>query len=173
MKRAGVEGVAFMKLLVRGCIKSGRMMSTWKDAKIILLHKKVDRGKIGNWRPISIMNCMYRIFTCLMVRAIQDINTKVRVFSDSQKGFIKKTNGYSEHGIILNELMHDVNRTCKSLIVTAIDFTNTFGSVRYELIMSVMRQLNLPEWTQKIVANMYEGATSVIEMKAKRTEKTA
>jgi hypothetical protein len=34
-----------------------------------------------------------------------------------------------------------------------------------------MRQRNLPEWTQKIVASMYEGATSVIEMKAKRTEK--
>jgi hypothetical protein len=39
--------------------------------------------------------------------------------------------------------------------------------------MSVMKQRNLPEWTQKIVASMYEGATSVIEMKTKRTEKIA
>jgi hypothetical protein len=39
--------------------------------------------------------------------------------------------------------------------------------------MSVMRQRNLPEWTQKIVASMYEEATSVIEMKTKRMEKIA
>jgi hypothetical protein len=173
MKRAGAEGVAFMKLLVPGCIKSGRVMSTWKDAKTILLHKKGDREQIGNWRPISITNCMYRIFTCLIARTIQDVNTKVHVFLDSQKGFIKKTNGCSEHGIILNELMHDVNQTRKSLIVTAIDFTNAFDSVLHELIMSVMRQRNLLEWTQKIITNMYEGTTSVIEMKTKRTEKIA
>jgi hypothetical protein len=30
MKGSGAERVAFMKLLVRGCIKSGRVMSTWK-----------------------------------------------------------------------------------------------------------------------------------------------
>jgi hypothetical protein len=69
--------------------------------------------------------------------------------------------------------MHDANRTRKSLIVTAIDFTNAFGSVPHELIMSAMKQRNLPEWTQKIVASTYEEATSVIEMKAKRTEKIA
>jgi hypothetical protein len=109
MKGVGAEGVAFMKLLVRGYIKSGRVMSTWKEAKTILLHKKGDRKEIENWRPISITNCMYRIFTCLMTRAIQDVNTMVEIFSDSQKGFIKKTNWCSEHGIILNELMHDVN----------------------------------------------------------------
>jgi hypothetical protein len=108
-----------------------------------------------------------------MMRAIQDVNTKVEVLTNSQKGFIKKTNGCNEQGIILNELMHDANRTCKSLIVTAIDFTNAFDSVPDELIMSVMKQRNLPKWTQKIVASMYEGATSVIEMKAKRTEKIA
>jgi hypothetical protein len=109
MKSAEAEGIAFMKLLVRGCIKSDRVMSTWKDAKTILLHKKGDREQIGNWRPISITNCMYRLFPCLIVRAIQDVNTRVHVFSDSQKGFIKKTNWCSEYGIILDELTHGTN----------------------------------------------------------------
>jgi hypothetical protein len=63
IKGAGAEGVAFIKLLVRKCIKSGGVMSTWKEAKTLLLHKKKNREEIGDWRPISITNCMYRIFT--------------------------------------------------------------------------------------------------------------
>jgi hypothetical protein len=129
MKGAGAEGVKFMKNIISASLRCGRVISTWKEARTILIHKKGNREDIGNWRPISITNCMYRIFTCLMVRTIQRINSKVHIFSDCQKGFIKKTNGCSEHGIILNELFHNANRNRESLIVTAIDFTNAFGSV--------------------------------------------
>jgi hypothetical protein len=40
MKGAGRERVKFMKLLVRACIQSGKVINTWKEAKTILLHKK-------------------------------------------------------------------------------------------------------------------------------------
>jgi hypothetical protein len=74
-----------------------------------------------------------------MEREIQKINAKVHIFSNSQKGFIKKTNGYSEHGMILNELLHNAHWNRENLVVTAIDFTNTFGSVPHDLIISTMK----------------------------------
>jgi hypothetical protein len=130
-------------------------MTSWKEARTILLHKKGDREAIRNWRPNSITYCAYRIFTCLLARAFQDINAKYGVFTDPQKGFIKKTNGCSEHGIMLNELFLDARRRHKGLVITTIDFTDAFGSVQHELIMSKMRQRNFPEWTQSIVSDMY------------------
>jgi hypothetical protein len=173
MKGAGAEGIKFMKHLIRACIRGGKVINSWKEARTILLHKKGDPDDVENWRPISITNCIYRIFTCLLARSIQNINSKVEIFSDSQKGFIKKTNGCSEHGIILNELFHNANRNREGLVVTAIDFTNAFGSVPHELIMSTMKQRNFPSWMQKIVLNMYQGASSMIKMKGTRTEKIA
>jgi hypothetical protein len=89
------------------------------------------------------------------------------------KWFIINTNGCSEHGMILSELLHNANRSHESLIVRAIDFTNAFGSVPHELIMSVMRQRRFPEWSQRIVASIYRGATSVIEVNGVRSEKIA
>jgi hypothetical protein len=61
-----------------------------------------------------------------MARATQATNSKAHIYSDNQKGFIKKTNGCREHGIILNERLHDANRNKQSLVATAIDFTNAF-----------------------------------------------
>jgi uncharacterized C2H2 Zn-finger protein len=171
IKAAGKEGVRFVKNLITASIRCGRVMTKWKEARTILLYKKGDRNVITNWRPISITNCIYRIFTCLMARSFQEMNRKYQVYTDSQKGFIKKTNGCSEHGIMLNELIHDARRKGKDLVVTAIDFTNAFGSVPHEMIISTMRQRNFPGWIVEIVRDMYVGATSVIELKGNRTER--
>jgi hypothetical protein len=81
----------------------------------------------------------------LLARAFQDINSRVGIFSDSQKGFIKTTNGCSEHGIVSNEPVHNANRMRDTLVVTAIDLANAFGSVPHEFIMSTMKQGNFPE----------------------------
>jgi hypothetical protein len=51
---------------------------------------------------------------------------------------------------MLNELLHDANREREDLIVTAIDFTNAFGSVPHELIVSTMKQRNLPDGCKKL-----------------------
>jgi hypothetical protein len=135
-KRGSVE---FMKHIIKASIRCGRVMTSWKEARTILLHKRGDREVIGSWLPISITNCAYLIFTCLLARAFQDINARYGIFTDPLNGFIKKTNGCSEHGIMLNELFLDARRSHKGLVMTTIDFTNAFGSVLHELIMLTMR----------------------------------
>jgi hypothetical protein len=132
VKKAGPGGVTFMKSLVKARIQSGRVINTWKEAKSILPSKKGDQHEIRNWRAISIPNCMSRIFTCFMARTFQFIKSEAYIFSNSQTGFIKKTNACSEHGIILNELLYNAKRNSESLVVTAIDFTNAFRQFRIE-----------------------------------------
>jgi hypothetical protein len=173
LKAASKEGIRFMRNIIQGCLSFGKIMTSWKVAKTILIYKKGDKTDPHNWRPISITNCLYRTFTCLMARCFQQINGTYHLYSDHQKGFIKKTNGCTEHGIILNELFHDANRHHKDLVVTAIDFTNAFGSVPHDLILSTMEQRNFPEWTRKIVKDMYTGASSFIELRGSKSDPIA
>jgi hypothetical protein len=74
---------------------------------------------------------------------------------------------------MLNELFLDSRRRHKSLMMTTIDFTNAFGSVPHELIMSTVRQRNFLEWTQSIVRDMDTAATSIIELKGNRSDPIA
>jgi hypothetical protein len=106
-----------------------------------------------------------------MTKTFQEINSTTKIFSDKQEGFIQKTNGCSEHGILLNELLYDAHRNRSNLVVTAIDCTNAFGSVPHELIMSTMKQRNCPSWTRNIIIDLYKGATSVIERRGTRSER--
>jgi hypothetical protein len=145
-------------------MQTGKTLDLWKEARTILLYKKGERDKIQNWRPISITNCIYHIFICLMARAWQAVNSNLHFFADSQNSFIQKTSGCSEHGIIFNELLHIANRNNEALIVTTIDFTRAFGSVPQELVMTTMQQRDFPEWTRRIVGDMYYSASSRIEI---------
>jgi hypothetical protein len=71
---------------------------------------------------------------------------------------------------MLNELYHDANRKGKNLVITTIDFSNAFGSIPHELIMSTMKQRNFPEWMQAVVKDMYTDASSVIEVSGTRSD---
>jgi hypothetical protein len=87
------------------------------------------------------------------------------------KRFHPGTNGCSQHGIPLNERLYEAHRNRTNLVGTAIDFTNAFGSVPHELIMSTMEQRNFPSWMRDIVADLYKGASSVIEKRGTRSGK--
>jgi hypothetical protein len=82
-KAVGKAGVQFLKDIISAAIRCGRVMGSWKEARTILLFKKGDQKEPSNWRPITITNCIYRIFTCLMARAVAKMNEEFHVYSDS------------------------------------------------------------------------------------------
>jgi hypothetical protein len=169
MKARGAEAVKFMRYIIKATIRCDRVMDSRKDARMVLMCKKGDREDLKNWRPITITNSIYWTCMCLMVRAFQQMNLQYGIYIDAQKRFIEKTNGCSEHSILLNELFQDAKRKNNDLIVTEIDFSNAFGSVSHDLIMSTLKQLNFSIWVRVIIKDMYNKSKSTIEERGKQT----
>ena len=67
------------------CMRKGQLTEPFKSAIIKLIPKKGDCSKIGNWRPISLLSCTYKILS----RALNNRLKKVRdkLLSRAQKGF--------------------------------------------------------------------------------------
>jgi len=70
------------------CIANGALTHTFRTAKIRIIPKKGDTTKIGNWRPISLLSCLYKVIS----RALNNRFKKTRDFtmSRAQKGFTSK-----------------------------------------------------------------------------------
>jgi hypothetical protein len=79
------------------------------------------------------------------------------ILSDRQKGCIKKMNGGSELGMILDELLRNANRNKKGLVTKAVDLPTCF--------FSQVGRRRFPDICQ--------GESSVFEMKRNRSEKIA
>jgi hypothetical protein len=67
------------------CTDNGVLTDKFRTASIRLIPKKGDTGNIKNWRPISLLNCLYKVIS----RAINNRLKKIshRILSRSQKGF--------------------------------------------------------------------------------------
>ena len=67
------------------CVVKGRLTVSFNTGLLRLIPKKGDTSKITNWRPISLLSCMYKVLS----RALNTRLKKVKdyIFSRAQKGF--------------------------------------------------------------------------------------
>jgi hypothetical protein len=57
---------------------------------LTLLHKGGEREDIQNWRPLTLLNCDYKIISKLLAERLKNVLTKL--IHPDQKGFVKGRN---------------------------------------------------------------------------------
>ncbi len=45
---------------------SGTTAKVWKEAQTVLLHKKGSKHDLGNWRPKTLANALYKLCTSVI-----------------------------------------------------------------------------------------------------------
>ena len=119
-----------------------------RTASIKLIPKKGDCTQIKNWRPISLLSNVYKVFSKAFANRLKrviDSNT-----SDSQKA-------YSKSKVIHEALMNILQCIKKGklenkrLALLAIDFKKAFDSLSHEYILEILKFFNYSDYMIKIV----------------------
>ena len=89
------------------------MRVEWKEAKMMILHKKGDMKDIKHRMPICLMSQMYRLFTRMLQNRMEKVLDKNK--SREQAGFRK---GYStvDHLQTINQLIEEYNMNSVDLL---------------------------------------------------------
>jgi hypothetical protein len=173
LKLGNAPMIQFISEVFKKCIKEGNVFDTWKQSKTVFLYKKGDSSQPCNWRPITITSCLYRLFMAMNATFIQmkmHKQNNIRIFSNSQKGFVAGVPGCMEHAVMTREIIAHAVERHHDLHMIQIDFTNAFGSVPHGLIAFNMRSMGLPDILTDTVMNIYKGATTVISVPTGTTE---
>ena len=109
-------------------------------AKIRLIPKKGDCSKIKNWRPISLLNCIYKVIS-------KSINNRLKktvdtITSRAQKGF---TNSRYIQEVLIN-VCHNIvhcNTTGTPAFVLSLDQRKAFDSVRHDFMTEAYKFFGL------------------------------
>jgi Reverse transcriptase (RNA-dependent DNA polymerase) len=59
------------------CYEKGELTPLFKTAKIRLIPKKGNKTQIGNWRPISLLNCFYKIISRVLTNRLKSVTDKI------------------------------------------------------------------------------------------------
>ena len=109
-------------------------------ASIKLIPKKGDCSLIKNWRPISLLNCMYKIISKTVNNWLKSVADTV--MSRAQKGF---TQSRFIQEFIIN-VVHNISHCNKNNIpafILALDQHKAFDSVRHDFMAEVYRFIGL------------------------------
>ena len=127
---------------------------------ITLLHKRnKDPLLIKNWRPVSLLNVDYKLFTkCLAVRVQSTISSLIHY---DQKGFIKGRY-IGENIRQIEDTLEYTNKKDKTGILLLMDFEKAFDSIEWKYMDKVLEVFNFGQEFRRLVKLCYTNNTSTI-----------
>jgi hypothetical protein len=126
---------------------------------ITLLAKVKDVGKIQQFRPICLLNCLYKWFTkCLTPR----LNVVVdRIIHKSQAAFLPGRN-IMNNILALHEILHEAKGRRKEGIVLKVDFEKAYDKVHWGfLLQCLMMRGFCGKWCDWIKMVLFGGIVAV------------
>ena len=121
--------------LFRLCLSSQTFPSCWKFARIHPIHKKGDRSVPTNYRPISLVSCISKVFeSVLNVQILKHLESN-NLLSDRQYGF-RKGRSTADLLAYLSDSWSSSFRDFGESFAVALDISKAFDRVWHKALIS-------------------------------------
>ena len=124
--------------IFRKSLDSGEVPELWRQANVVPIFKKGNRGLASNYRPVSLTSVVGKLMESLIAKNIRDHLDKHNLINPSQHGFTK---GKS----CLTNLLSFYNRVYEaadngdSYDILYLDFSKAFDKVPHQRLLSKVR----------------------------------
>ncbi|GFU19081.1 transposon TX1 uncharacterized 149 kDa protein, partial [Nephila pilipes] len=143
------------------CLKLKDIPADWKSSNCILLPKKGDLKAIENWRPISLSNTVYKLFSKCLTRRLQDWCEMHNILSKCQKGFTPY-DGVVEHNFIIGQHLENARRSHTNAFLVWLDISNAFGSIPHEVLFVSLKNAGVDSDFIHLINNIYNHSSTRI-----------
>ena len=129
-------------------IENGVLNPELRVSKIKLIPKKGNPAQINNWRSISLLSCIYKVYSGILANRLKE-RIHVLVHKD-QKGFMRRRK--------LQEIIYNIHTMIsaakfrgKNALVTFIDFSKAFDKLSRKYMLKVLNLYNFGPYFTKMV----------------------
>lgn len=142
-------------------IETAIIPTQWYECNIILIYKKGAPQDIGNYRPISLLPCLYKIFSTLINRRISVILENEQPVE--QAGFRK---GFStiDHIHTLDLLIDQFQEKQRTLHIAFIDYKKAFDTVAHLSIWSTLEEQNVNKKYIQVIKKIYSNSFGRVKL---------
>lgn len=157
-----------LHILFNRFMTEGTFPDIWKCANIVPVHKTGSKSDVQNYRPISIISALSKLFERLVHSALYPIVSKILI--PEQHGFVKRKSTVTNLMIFVEHLFKNMDKRIQTDAVYT-DFRKAFDRVDHAILLSKLAyngiRGNLLRWfssyinnrSQKVVINGYHSAT--------------
>lgn len=124
--------------IFNACICEGVFPAQFKSAKVIPLHKRNSKTDISNYRPISLLPVISKVFERAIATRITNHFEKYNYFCPQQFGFRKNRNAVTAITELVLQVMNNLNRDLKCAGIFC-DLSKAFDCVNHKILLDKLQ----------------------------------
>ena len=133
----------------------------WKNAIIMVLHKKKDRTECGNSRGISLVAHAGKILLKIIARRLSEYCEHVGILREEQSGF-QPNRSTTDMMFVIRRLQELARKKRIPLYVCFIDLTKAYDSVGRTLLWTELVRLGVPQNMISVIRQFHEGMRACV-----------
>jgi len=146
-------------------LDTGVIPSSWSEGYIIPIFKnKGSPSQPENYRPITILSCLGKLFTSVLNARLTEFTKHYEVINESQAGF-RAEYSTTDHIFTLHTLFELLRARKQKLFVGFLDFSRAFDSVPRTELFQKLFDSNVQGKFLRVVQNMYQSIKSCVQHK--------
>lgn len=113
-----------------------------KSAEVIPIYKAGKKTNVSNYRPISLISNIAKIFEKIMYNRLYNFLKECKIFSEYQYGFMKNI-GTVDALCKITDLIYKNLDKSKPIIATFLDLAKAFDTVNHELLLEKLEKYGI------------------------------
>ena len=149
-------------------LSKGETPASWKEAIISVIPKgNKDKLDCANYRPISVLNLDYKLFTSILTKRLEKILP--RIINMDQTGFVLSRQTHDNIRKSLQIIRH-INQNKIQAMMISLDAEKAFDSVRWKFLFSVMEKFGFNQVIINTLKALYEKPSARLKINGELTE---
>uniref|UniRef100_A0A3B3I0R1 Reverse transcriptase domain-containing protein n=1 Tax=Oryzias latipes TaxID=8090 RepID=A0A3B3I0R1_ORYLA len=152
----------FLLKVFEESINKGALPPTLSQGLITLIPKpRKDPLSLDNWRPITLLNCDYKILALILANRIKPVLDTI--IDENQSGFMQNRHISNNIRLILDILDYSELVQDDSLILF-LDFYKAFDSLEHNFIIAALNKFGFGQFFCNAVQTLYVNSNSSIKL---------
>ena len=131
-----------LAILLNNCVNSGIFPDKLKIARVIPLFKSGDKSDIANYRPISLLPVISKIFEKLVHKRLVSFLDKHQVIYRKQFGFRKRHSTQHALHSAVTQILHGLNNN-EAVYGIYLDFSKAFDTIQHDILLEKLEHYGI------------------------------
>ena len=142
--------------VLNDCFRVGSLCTSQREALLRLIYKKDDKRLAKNWRPISLLNCDYKLASKIITDRLKQVMPSI-VHSDQTCSVVGRSIFSNLH--LIRDTLDMINKTDETGILVTLDQMKAFDRVDHDFLMRVLTKFGFGpsfcRWVSIFYSNVF------------------
>jgi hypothetical protein len=162
LQDGGKTMLSALEILFGICYERAITPSDFNGGALILLHKKGSKTEPGNYRGITLMNMVAKLYSKVILNRLAP--TFEQQFARDEQGGFRSKRSTEDQCFALQEIAWKLRREKRPLYLLFVDFAKAFDTVNRNLLWQKLRGMGVDGNLIRAIRSLYEGHNAKIRL---------